>query len=153
MDKSFFLKTQYQDNTGDEDGFGTNFAVDNTTDDKVVCDKATDDANDDKDVGVNVVAFDTVDDEYFRKNASSADAGADVVSFGNMADDNHGHKKNNRENVRRLKLRLTCRLSFKLKTSNLVQNRLIDTFYLKTEDVTNAITKIQLRKAKSMLFS
>ena len=97
MDKSFFLKTQYQDNTGDEDGFGTNFAVDNATDDKVVCDKATDDANDDKDVGVNVVAFDTVHDEYFRKKATSAvtndDAGADVVSLGNIADDNHGEKK------------------------------------------------------------
>ena len=142
------------DNTGDEDGFVNNFAVDDTTDDKVVCDNATDDANDDKDVGVNVVAFDTVDDEYFSENVTSVVT--NIASFGNTADDNHGQKKNNnRENVIRLKLRLACRLSFKLKTSTLIQNRLINTFYLKTENMMNEITKIQSTKlfTREYLFS
>ena len=63
----------------------------------MVGDNDTNDVNEDEGVGVNVVAFDTVDDEYFGVNATSAvskdNAGVDIdvaSSSFNINDENVG---------------------------------------------------------------
>ena len=148
VDDEYFSENASSAVVNDEAGVNANFASSffNIDDDNVGVDIAADNTVRKDDV-VDARAGDCTMDDFAVDDVTDGDdtaykvnnAGAVVINTGgdstgndaNTADDNYGHKKKNNINnknwfreVRRLKLRLTYRLSFKLHSSNLTQNRL-----------------------------